>query len=71
MMRALLLYAADLIAYVVVAWWALILIRVSGQAGCGAVLDLFLSRTLVPPLLLIAFSSRTRRVVACGQDHVN
>jgi hypothetical protein len=30
MMRALLLYAADLIAYVVVAWWALILIRVSG-----------------------------------------
>jgi hypothetical protein len=55
MMRALLLYAADLIAYVVVAWWALILIRESGQAGCGAVLDLFLSQTLVPLLLLTAF----------------
>jgi hypothetical protein len=55
MMRALLLYAADLIAYMVVAWWALILIRESGQAGCGAVLHLFLSQTLVPLLLLTAF----------------
>jgi hypothetical protein len=54
MMRALLLYATDLTAYVVAAWWALILLRVSGQAGRGAVLDLFLSRTLVPPLLLTA-----------------
>jgi hypothetical protein len=39
MMRALQLYATDLIAYVAVTWWALILIRVFGQGGCGCGLE--------------------------------
>jgi hypothetical protein len=71
MMRAVQLYATDLIAYVAVAWWALILIRVSGQVGCGCGLGFVSESDSSSSAFADRFLISNSRVVVRGQDHVN